>query len=160
MTSGDVALGDIDIALYRDDFVARETPEVKAWHLPFRLENRTIVLVDDVLYTGRTTRAAIEALFAYGRPLRVQLAVLVDRGHRELPIRPDYVGMHLPSTTEDERVNVRVSKSTASMKSASIGSSRSVARSVLRLVVGGRSVLDGVGRRSRADGSDRDGRAL
>ncbi len=110
MTSGDVALGDIDIALYRDDFVARETPEVKAWHLPFRLENRTIVLVDDVLYTGRTTRAAIEALFAYGRPLRVQLAVLVDRGHRELPIRPDYVGMHLPSTTEDERVDVRVSE--------------------------------------------------
>ena len=77
--------------------------------LPFRLEERTVVLVDDVLYTGRTARAAIEALFDYGRPARVQLAVLADRGHRELPIRPDYVGKNLP-TARSQRVNVRVAE--------------------------------------------------
>ncbi len=76
-------------------------------NLSFRLEDYTVVLVDDVLYTGRTVRAAIEALFDYGRPARVQLAALVDRGHRELPIRPDYVGKNLP-TARNERVNVRV----------------------------------------------------
>ena len=76
-------------------------------NLSFRLEDYTVVLVDDVLYTGRTVRAAIEALFDYGRPARVQLAVLADRGHRELPIRPDYVGKNLP-TARSERVNVRV----------------------------------------------------
>jgi pyrimidine operon attenuation protein/uracil phosphoribosyltransferase len=75
--------------------------------LPFRLEDYTVVLVDDVLYTGRTVRAAIDALFDYGRPARVQLAVLADRGHRELPIRPDYVGKNLP-TARHERVNVEV----------------------------------------------------
>jgi pyrimidine operon attenuation protein/uracil phosphoribosyltransferase len=75
--------------------------------LDFSLEQRTVVIVDDVLYTGRTLRAAIEALFDYGRPQRVQLAVLADRGHRELPIRPDYVGKNLP-TARAERVNVRV----------------------------------------------------
>src|SRR5262249_1752202 len=80
---------------------------VHASHLDFDLEGRTIVLVDDVLYTGRTVRAAIEALFDYGRPARVQLAVLADRGHRELPIRPDYVGKNLP-TAPGERVNVRL----------------------------------------------------
>lgn len=103
----DVPLGDIDIAFYRDDIARREAPVVHATHLPFRLEEQTIVLVDDVLYTGRTARAAIEALFDYGRPARVQLAVLADRGHRELPIRPDYVGKNLP-TARGERVNVRV----------------------------------------------------
>ena len=76
-------------------------------HLDFPVEEHTIVLVDDVLYTGRTVRAAIDALFDYGRPARVQLAVIADRGHRELPIRPDYVGKNLP-TARDERVNVRV----------------------------------------------------
>ena len=76
-------------------------------NLNFRLDNYTVVLVDDVLYTGRTTRAAIEALFDYGRPARVQLAVLIDRGHRELPLRPDYVGKNLP-TARGERVNVHV----------------------------------------------------
>src|ERR687883_402349 len=84
-------------------------PLVRATQLDFPLEGRTVVLVDDVLYTGRTIRAAIEALFDYGRPARVQLAVLADRGHRELPIRPDYVGKNLP-TSSDERVDVRVSE--------------------------------------------------
>ena len=105
----ELAAGDIDIAFYRDDLATREAPEVRSSHLPFRLEEHTIVLVDDVLYTGRTVRAAIEALFDYGRPGRVQLAVLADRGHRELPIRPDYVGKNLP-THRSERVNVRVAE--------------------------------------------------
>jgi pyrimidine operon attenuation protein/uracil phosphoribosyltransferase len=104
----DVPLGDIDIAFYRDDISKRAVdPAVNASNLSFRLEDYTVVLVDDVLYTGRTTRAAIEALFDYGRPARVQLAVLVDRGHRELPLRPDYVGKNLP-TARGERVNVHV----------------------------------------------------
>jgi pyrimidine operon attenuation protein/uracil phosphoribosyltransferase len=80
---------------------------VHASHLDFDLDGRTVVLIDDVLFTGRTVRAATEALFDYGRPERVQLAVLVDRGHRELPIRPDYVGKNLP-TSREERVYVRV----------------------------------------------------
>jgi pyrimidine operon attenuation protein/uracil phosphoribosyltransferase len=105
----EVAAGDIDIAFYRDDLATREAPEVRSSHLPFRLEDHTIVLVDDVLYTGRTVRAGIEALFDYGRPARVQLAVLADRGHRELPIRPDYVGKNLP-THRSERVNVHVAE--------------------------------------------------
>jgi pyrimidine operon attenuation protein / uracil phosphoribosyltransferase len=82
-------------------------PLVRSTQLDFALEGRTCVLVDDVLYTGRTIRAAIDALFDYGRPDKVQLAVLVDRGHRELPIRPDYVGKNLP-TAEDERIQVRI----------------------------------------------------
>ncbi|MGB2711684.1 MAG: bifunctional pyr operon transcriptional regulator/uracil phosphoribosyltransferase PyrR [Conexibacter sp.] len=103
-----VPYGDIDIAFYRDDVALRPgTPVVHASHLEFPFEDRTLVIVDDVLYTGRTVRAAIEALFDYGRPARVQLAVLADRGHRELPIRPDYVGKNLPTASE-ERVNVRV----------------------------------------------------
>ncbi len=105
----ELAAGEIDIAFYRDDLATREAPEVRSSHLPFRLEDHTIVLVDDVLYTGRTVRAAVEALFDYGRPARVQLAVLADRGHRELPIRPDYVGKNLP-THRSERVNVRVAE--------------------------------------------------
>ena len=104
----EVPLGDIDISFYRDDLSQREPdPAVHASNLSFRLDDYTVVLVDDVLYTGRTVRAAIEALFDYGRPARVQLAVLADRGHRELPIRPDYVGKNLP-TARSERVNVRV----------------------------------------------------
>jgi pyrimidine operon attenuation protein/uracil phosphoribosyltransferase len=106
----DVPLGDLDIAFYRDDVTTRPVdPAVHDSHLPFRLEDYTVVLVDDVLYTGRTARAGIEALFDYGRPARVQLAVLADRGHRELPIRPDYVGKNLP-TARGERVNVRVTE--------------------------------------------------
>ncbi len=103
-----VPLGDIDIAFYRDDVALRPTaPVVHATHLDFPFERRTIVIVDDVLYTGHTVRAAIDAIFDYGRPARVQLAVLADRGHRELPIRPDYVGKNLP-TAREERVNVHV----------------------------------------------------
>ncbi|MCE3265401.1 MAG: pyrR [Solirubrobacterales bacterium] len=105
-----VPLGDIDISFYRDDLERREplqAPVVHASHLDFDLDGRTVILVDDVLYTGRTVRAGIDALFDYGRPSRVQLAVLVDRGHRELPIRPDYVGKNLP-TAPGERVNVRL----------------------------------------------------
>jgi pyrimidine operon attenuation protein/uracil phosphoribosyltransferase len=109
VTGRDVPLGSIDIAFYRDDLATREAPEVRASDLPFRLEDHTVVLVDDVLYTGRTVRAAIDALFDYGRPARVQLAVLADRGHRELPIRPDYVGKNLP-TARPDRVNVRLSE--------------------------------------------------
>jgi pyrimidine operon attenuation protein/uracil phosphoribosyltransferase len=82
---------------------------VKATRLDFPIDGRSVVLVDDVLFTGRTIRSAIEALFGYGRPERVQLAVLVDRGHRELPIRPDYVGKNLP-TARAERVNVQLSE--------------------------------------------------
>ena len=104
----DVPLGDIDISFYRDDLTRRPAaPVVHASHLDFAIEGLTVVIVDDVLFTGRTVRAAIGALFDYGRPARVQLAVLADRGHRELPIRPDYVGKNLP-TARDERVNVRV----------------------------------------------------
>ena len=103
-----VPLGDLDIAFYRDDVTLRGgTPVVHSTHLDFDIDGRTIVIVDDVLFTGRTVRAAIEALFDYGRPKRVQLAVLVDRGHRELPLRPDYVGKNLP-TARSERVYVRV----------------------------------------------------
>jgi pyrimidine operon attenuation protein / uracil phosphoribosyltransferase len=108
------ALGAVDITFYRDDVTVRggeaplaAQPLVRETQLDFPLEGRTVVLVDDVLYTGRTIRAAIEALFAYGRPARVQLAVLVDRGHRELPIRPDYVGKNLP-TSRTERIQVQL----------------------------------------------------
>ncbi|MEJ7798411.1 MAG: bifunctional pyr operon transcriptional regulator/uracil phosphoribosyltransferase PyrR [Solirubrobacteraceae bacterium] len=103
-----VPLGDLDISFYRDDVTTRGgTPVVHATHLDFDVDARTVVIVDDVLFTGRTVRAAIEALFDYGRPARVQLAVLADRGHRELPLRPDYVGKNLP-TARGERVYVRV----------------------------------------------------
>jgi len=109
LLDAEIAHGEIDIAFYRDDLTTRAdaSPVVHASHLPFRLEDHTVVIVDDVLFTGRTVRAGIEALFDYGRPARVQLAVLADRGHRELPIRPDYVGKNLP-TARSERVNVRV----------------------------------------------------
>jgi pyrimidine operon attenuation protein/uracil phosphoribosyltransferase len=103
-----VPFGDIDISFYRDDIsLRRDHPVVHASHVEFPVEDSTIVLVDDVLYTGRTVRAGVDALFDYGRPSKVQLAVLADRGHRELPIRPDYVGKNLP-TARGERVNVRV----------------------------------------------------
>jgi pyrimidine operon attenuation protein / uracil phosphoribosyltransferase len=106
-----VPLGFVDISFYRDDLAIRASgltsPVVHATQLDFPIDGRTIVIVDDVLYTGRTVRAAIDEVFDYGRPGRVQLAVLVDRGHRELPIRPDYVGKNLP-TSQNQRVNVRV----------------------------------------------------
>jgi pyrimidine operon attenuation protein/uracil phosphoribosyltransferase len=110
LSGSELPFGDLDISFYRDDVDSRDPgaqPVVHASHLDFDLSGRTIVLVDDVLFTGRTARAGIEALFDYGRPARVQLAVLVDRGHRELPIRPDYVGKNIP-TSRDERVYVRV----------------------------------------------------
>ena len=108
------ALGAIDITFHRDDVLVRghdaplrAQPLVRDTQLDFALEGMTCVLVDDVLYTGRTIRAAIDALFDYGRPARVQFAVLVDRGHRELPIRPDYVGKNLP-TARGERIQVQL----------------------------------------------------
>jgi pyrimidine operon attenuation protein/uracil phosphoribosyltransferase len=110
LTGSEVPFGDLDIAFYRDDVNDRDPgaqPVVHSSHLNFDLDQRTVVLVDDVLFTGRTVRAAIDALFDYGRPNRVQLAVLADRGHRELPIRPDYVGKNLP-TSRAERVYVRL----------------------------------------------------
>ncbi|MBX5442193.1 MAG: bifunctional pyr operon transcriptional regulator/uracil phosphoribosyltransferase PyrR [Solirubrobacteraceae bacterium] len=108
LLDADIPLGALDISFYRDDVGTRAAePEVHATNLDFDVDGRTVVIVDDVLYTGRTVRAAIEALFDYGRPARVQLAVVADRGHRELPIRPDYVGKNLP-TSHRERVNVRV----------------------------------------------------
>lgn len=116
LTGTDVPLGSVDISFYRDDLRLRReqeptpgalAPVVHATQLEFPIDGRTIVIVDDVLYTGRTVRAAIEAIFDYGRPARVQLATLVDRGHRELPIRSDYVGKNLP-TAQDQRVNVHV----------------------------------------------------
>ena len=112
LTGAELPIGDIDISFYRDDVGAKSPaaqPVVHASHIDFDLSERTVVLVDDVLYTGRTVRAAIEALFDYGRPARVQLAVLADRGHRELPLRPDYVGKNLP-TALSERVNVHVAE--------------------------------------------------
>jgi pyrimidine operon attenuation protein/uracil phosphoribosyltransferase len=110
LTGAEVPIGDIDISFYRDDVGAKSPaaqPVVHASHIDFDLAGRTVVLVDDVLFTGRTVRAAIDALFDYGRPQRVQLAVLCDRGHRELPIRPDYVGKNLP-TGRKQRVNVHL----------------------------------------------------
>ena len=110
LTDAELPIGDIDISFYRDDVGSHSPtaqPVVHASHIDFDLAGRTVVLVDDVLFTGRTVRAAIDALFDYGRPERVQLAVLCDRGHRELPFRPDYVGKNLP-TARGERVNVRL----------------------------------------------------
>src|SRR3954452_6130900 len=113
-TGEDLVLGQLDITFHRDDVHVRagrpprrSQPLVRETKLDFELEGRTVILVDDVLYTGRTIRAAIDALFEYGRPDRVQLAVLADRGHRELPIRPDYVGKNLP-TGRSERVQVEL----------------------------------------------------
>src|SRR3954454_7323646 len=106
-TGRSVPSGALDISFYRDDVRIHPQPVVKATRLDFPIDGRSVVLVDDVLYTGRTIRAAIEALFGYGRPERVQLAVLADRGHRELPIRPDYVGKNLP-TAREERVQVEL----------------------------------------------------
>jgi pyrimidine operon attenuation protein / uracil phosphoribosyltransferase len=113
LTAVELPIGDVDISFYRDDVGAKAPgaqPVVHASHIDFDLTGRTVVLVDDVLFTGRTVRAAIEAVFDYGRPDRVQLAVLCDRGHRELPFRPDYVGKNLP-TAREERVNVRLEES-------------------------------------------------
>jgi pyrimidine operon attenuation protein/uracil phosphoribosyltransferase len=103
-----IETGVIDVAMHRDDVGSRvQLPVVRASRLPGPLEGRTLVIVDDVLFTGRTVRAAMDAISSFGRPARIQLAVLIDRGHRELPIRPDYVGKNLP-TARDEKIRVRL----------------------------------------------------
>jgi pyrimidine operon attenuation protein/uracil phosphoribosyltransferase len=103
-----IAVGTIDVAMHRDDVGTRtELPVVKASDLPLPLETKTIIIVDDVLFTGRTVRAAMDAITSFGRPARIQLAVLIDRGHRELPIRADYVGKNLP-TAPNEKVRLRL----------------------------------------------------
>ncbi len=105
--NAEVAAGTLDVALYRDDIGLRPVLPEAVTEIPGDITNKVVVLVDDVLYTGRTIRAALDALNDFGRPRAVQLAVMVDRGHRELPIRPDYVGKNLP-TRRDELVNVTV----------------------------------------------------
>lgn len=103
-----VETGVIDVAMHRDDVGTRsELPIVRETKLPLPLKERTVIVVDDVLYTGRTVRAAMDAINSFGRPARIQLAVLIDRGHRELPIRPDYVGKNLP-TSGSEKVRVQL----------------------------------------------------
>jgi len=104
----EIETGIVDVAMHRDDVGARaELPVVRASKLPLPLEGRTLIIVDDVLYTGRTVRAAMDAISSFGRPARIQLAALIDRGHRELPIRADYVGKNLPSAAT-EKVRVRL----------------------------------------------------
>jgi len=104
----DIDTGIIDVAMHRDDVGTRpDLPVVRASKLPVPLEERTVIIVDDVLYTGRTVRAAMDAINSFGRPARIQLAALIDRGHRELPIRADYVGKNLP-TAANEKVRVRI----------------------------------------------------
>ncbi len=110
ITGDGVATGALDITLYRDDLMRHAVgpqPLVRKTEIPFSIDDRTIVLVDDVLYTGRTTRAALDALIDFGRPKAIQLVVLVDRGHRELPIKADYVGKNVP-TSREESVQVRL----------------------------------------------------
>ncbi len=103
-----VPLGELDITLYRDDLARRKLePRLGPSAVPVSLDDRRVVLVDDVIYTGRSVRAALDAIMDYGRPSSIQLAVMVDRGHRELPIRPDYVGKNVP-TALDEEVRVRL----------------------------------------------------
>ncbi len=103
-----IETGTIDVAMHRDDVGTRaDLPVVRSSKLPLPLEGRTVIIVDDVLYTGRTVRAAMDAISSFGRPARIQLAALIDRGHRELPIRADYVGKNLP-TAEKEKVRVRL----------------------------------------------------
>jgi pyrimidine operon attenuation protein / uracil phosphoribosyltransferase len=102
-----VPVGTLDITLYRDDLDMRGAPVVRGTDIPFSIKNKTVVLVDDVLYTGRTIRAALDALIDLGRPNMIQLAILIDRGHRELPIRPDFIGKNLP-TSKRESVAVRM----------------------------------------------------
>jgi len=108
IANAEIETGVIDVAMHRDDVGSRpELPVVRASKLPLPLEDRTVIIVDDVLYTGRTVRAAMDAINSFGRPAGIQLAVLIDRGHRELPIRPDYVGKNLPTATR-EQIQVRL----------------------------------------------------
>ncbi|MEY2480256.1 MAG: pyrimidine operon attenuation protein / uracil phosphoribosyltransferase [Verrucomicrobiota bacterium] len=115
-----IDIGTIDVAMHRDDVGTRaELPIVKASQLPTPLEGRTIIIVDDVLYTGRTVRAAMDAISSFGRPACIQLAALVDRGHRELPIRADYVGKNLP-TAANEKVRVHLEQTDGEPDSVSL----------------------------------------
>jgi len=99
----EIPTGFLDITLYRDDFRTRlKQPSVEVTNIPFQIDEQNIILVDDVLYTGRTIRSALDALMDFGRPSRIHLAVLVDRGHRELPIRPDFVGKNIPTSIGEE----------------------------------------------------------
>jgi pyrimidine operon attenuation protein/uracil phosphoribosyltransferase len=108
IANAEIETGVIDVAMHRDDVGTRpDLPVVRASKLPLPLEERTVIIIDDVLYTGRTVRAAMDAINSFGRPARIQLAVLIDRGHRELPIRPDYVGKNLPTATP-EQIQVRL----------------------------------------------------
>ena len=97
----DVPLGSLDISFYRDDYAMNFAPSIHSTNIPFNVDNKRIVLIDDILYTGRTIRAALDAVMDMGRPNRIELAVLVDRGHRELPISPDFVGKNVPSSHEE-----------------------------------------------------------
>jgi pyrimidine operon attenuation protein / uracil phosphoribosyltransferase len=103
----ELPVGTLDITLYRDDLDMRGAPVVRGTDIPFSIKDKTVVLVDDVLFTGRTIRAALDALIDLGRPRMIQLAIIIDRGHRELPIRPDFVGKNLP-TSRRESVSVRL----------------------------------------------------
>lgn len=106
----DIPIGELDITLYRDDLTEKaDQPLVKGNQIPFNVSSKKIILVDDVLYTGRTVRAALDAIVDIGRPQLIQLAVLIDRGHRELPIRPDYVGKNVP-TSKKEMISVQLAE--------------------------------------------------
>lgn len=108
VTGHKTEVGALDIALYRDDiYIKEEQPIVRSTDIPFSITDKTVLLVDDVLFTGRSIRAAMDALVDFGRPAKIQLAVLIDRGHRELPIRPDYVGKNIPTSFND-RVEVNL----------------------------------------------------
>ena len=110
ITGDEVATGALDITLYRDDLMRHQVgpqPLVRRTEIPFSIDDRMIILVDDVLYTGRTTRAALDALIDFGRPKAIQLVALVDRGHRELPIKADYIGKNVP-TSKRESIHVRL----------------------------------------------------
>ena len=107
-TNVELPVGEVDISLYRDDLTElNETPKTTNIILPENIQDYVVILVDDVIYTGRTIRAAIDAVFSHGRPKAIQLAVLIDRGHRELPIRPDFVGKNVP-TSRDELIDVSI----------------------------------------------------
>src|SRR6056297_314464 len=106
----EIPVGVLDIVMYRDDFrVKHKLPAVEVTDIPFGIDNKTLILVDDVIYTGRTIRAALDALVDFGRAAKIQLAVLVDRGHREMPIKPDYIGKNFP-TADDEEIRVKVTE--------------------------------------------------
>lgn len=106
---GKVDVGELDVAFYRDDIATRPVSTVGVTEIPFDINDKKVIMVDDVLYTGRTTRAAMDALIDFGRPQVIQLAVLVDRGHRELPVRADYVGKNIP-TSGNEKVKVSLTE--------------------------------------------------